>query len=183
MARVTAPLLSLDASGTVGKTATFSKWKGRNYVRLRVTPQNPQSNSQAQVRTILAALGKTVKKIESDSTLYNQIVAVTPNDQSWSSYIMKTITGVNNADFAVSKAAYELAGNATVAGYFDTEAASLGLSSFGLSYGTYGEVTGGLMLWALASAAFRLGLAIAPVAPEDLSQGQVTAFAAAMSAA
>ncbi|MDZ7721677.1 MAG: hypothetical protein U5R06_02325 [candidate division KSB1 bacterium] len=33
MAKVTAPLFSLDASGTIGKAFTFSKWKGRKQLR------------------------------------------------------------------------------------------------------------------------------------------------------
>lgn len=55
MARVTGPLFSLDASGTVGKAMTFSKWKGLNYVRLRVIPANPQTASQVSQRNTLTA--------------------------------------------------------------------------------------------------------------------------------
>lgn len=51
MARVDGPLMSLDASGTIGKALTFSKWKGVNYVRQRVTPYNPQSTGQTTHRT------------------------------------------------------------------------------------------------------------------------------------
>lgn len=50
MARVAAPLLSLDASGTIGKAITFSKWKGRPYVRTRVIPANPRSGLQTGMR-------------------------------------------------------------------------------------------------------------------------------------
>lgn len=51
MAKVTAPLLSLDAAGTFGKTMTFGKWKGRHYVRQRVTPTNPNSANQQTQRS------------------------------------------------------------------------------------------------------------------------------------
>lgn len=51
MARVKGPLFSIDASGSVANTITFSKWKGRNYVRQHVIPQNPQSATQVNVRT------------------------------------------------------------------------------------------------------------------------------------
>jgi len=43
MARTTAPLFSLDASGTIAKAITFSKWRGRQYVRRHAIPKNPQS--------------------------------------------------------------------------------------------------------------------------------------------
>ena len=50
MARVKGPLFSLDASGSLAKTVTYSKWKGRNYTRQHVIPQNPQSTNQVNVR-------------------------------------------------------------------------------------------------------------------------------------
>ncbi len=55
MAKVTAPLLSLDASGTVGGTISFGKWKGRNYVRSKVTPYNPRSTAQTTHRTLFSS--------------------------------------------------------------------------------------------------------------------------------
>ena len=51
--------MSLDASGTVGDTLTFSKWKGRNYVRNRVIPANPKSASQTGVRAMMSFLAAT----------------------------------------------------------------------------------------------------------------------------
>lgn len=50
MSRVTGPLLSLDASGTIFDTIVFSKWKGHNYTRLRVIPYNPKSDYQLGIR-------------------------------------------------------------------------------------------------------------------------------------
>jgi hypothetical protein len=53
MTRVTAPLLSLDASGAFADTIVASKWKGINYMRLRVIPENPQTAPQVAIRTVL----------------------------------------------------------------------------------------------------------------------------------
>lgn len=50
MARVKAPLFSLDASGQVGQSIVFSKWKGQNYVRQQFTPQNPNTAGQVTQR-------------------------------------------------------------------------------------------------------------------------------------
>jgi len=58
MVKVYGPLMSFDASGTIGKTATFSKWKGRAYVRQRVVPANPQSALQVSVRAMLKFLSQ-----------------------------------------------------------------------------------------------------------------------------
>lgn len=54
MAKVTGPLLSLDASGSVASTLTFSRWKGINYVRQRVIPTYTNSDEQVAVRDILS---------------------------------------------------------------------------------------------------------------------------------
>ena len=54
MAKVTAPFLSLDASGTVASTLTASKWKGINYMLQRVIPKNPKSLKQMAVRGVIA---------------------------------------------------------------------------------------------------------------------------------
>jgi hypothetical protein len=53
MVRVYAPLGGMDASGTLANAYTFSKWKGRNYVRKRVVPSNPQSAAQVAMRSML----------------------------------------------------------------------------------------------------------------------------------
>jgi hypothetical protein len=53
MAKVTGPLLSLDASGTIASTMTFSRWKGVNYVRQRVIPTYKRTTEQAAVRDIV----------------------------------------------------------------------------------------------------------------------------------
>src|SRR3990172_3936660 len=58
MVKVNGPLMSFDASGTIAKTATFSKWKGRNYVRSRVIPSNPQSAAQVSMRSMMKFLSQ-----------------------------------------------------------------------------------------------------------------------------
>lgn len=54
MAKTTAPLLSFGALGTIGKTAVFSKWKGRPYVRQYVIPGNPKTAGQTLTRNTFA---------------------------------------------------------------------------------------------------------------------------------
>jgi len=58
MALVTAPLLSLDASGKVADAIVFSKWKGRNYVRSLVKPANPRSGGQVSMRAMMKFLSQ-----------------------------------------------------------------------------------------------------------------------------
>jgi len=54
MARVTAPLFSLDARGQIGKAIVFSIWKGINYVRRYIIPENPKTPDQQRVRAIFS---------------------------------------------------------------------------------------------------------------------------------
>ncbi len=56
MAKVTGPLLSLGGSGTIGKTMTFSTWRGVKYVRQRVVPENPNTTAQAETRNVFKML-------------------------------------------------------------------------------------------------------------------------------
>jgi len=63
MARVTGPLHSDDASGTLNGSMTFSKWKGRSYVRTTITPHNPQTAKQVGVRAMMRFLAQAWKSI------------------------------------------------------------------------------------------------------------------------
>jgi len=56
MARVSGPLMSMSASGTVGKALTFGKWKGRPWVREWFIPENPKTPKQVNIRTALTLL-------------------------------------------------------------------------------------------------------------------------------
>lgn len=59
MAKVTGPLLSLAASGSVADTTTFGKWKGIPYVRQKVNPSNPNTTGQQSTRNVFRAGGES----------------------------------------------------------------------------------------------------------------------------
>ncbi len=50
-AKVTGPLMSISASGSIGKSLTYGQWRGVQWVREWFTPANPQSTKQTNVRT------------------------------------------------------------------------------------------------------------------------------------
>lgn len=54
MARVVAPFLSVDASGTMDSSITASIWKGQQYMRRWYRPTNPKSTLQTAQRTKMA---------------------------------------------------------------------------------------------------------------------------------
>ncbi len=58
MVKLTAPAMSLDASGSLGGTLTFAKWKGRNYARTLVKPHNPKTQSQTGIRAMFKFLSQ-----------------------------------------------------------------------------------------------------------------------------
>ena len=58
MARVTGPLMSIDASGSIAGAIVFSKWRGRNYVRRHAVPSNPRTPGQVAARAIMAFCGR-----------------------------------------------------------------------------------------------------------------------------
>lgn len=56
MAVVSAPLMSLGATGKIGGAIVFSSWKGRPVVRQLVTPANPNSAKQMARRAMMRFL-------------------------------------------------------------------------------------------------------------------------------
>ena len=56
MARVSGPLFSMSASGTIGKALTYGAWKGIAWVRTWFSPANPQSAQQVNVRTAMTLI-------------------------------------------------------------------------------------------------------------------------------
>ncbi len=62
MAKITAPLLSFGARGTIGKVMTFADWRGVPYVRQHVIPANPKSTPQVLTRDIFANMNTRWKQ-------------------------------------------------------------------------------------------------------------------------
>jgi len=55
MAKLKAPLMSLGASGQIGKAIVYFNWKGLDVAREYVTPANPQTDPQNTQRGYLTA--------------------------------------------------------------------------------------------------------------------------------
>ncbi len=56
MAKITGPLFSLRARGSLGDTLVYARWRGIPYIRTYVIPANPQSLAQIEVRNIFRSL-------------------------------------------------------------------------------------------------------------------------------
>ena len=103
MAKTTGPLFSLTASGTVGKTITYSNWKGRPYVRRRVIPLNPMNANQEEVRNAMRCIANGIvfanatakKRTPPGVTDKVAIAAITPDGQAWNGYLLGAAIGTN----------------------------------------------------------------------------------------
>lgn len=133
MAKVSAPFLSLDASGTVASTLTASKWKGRNYMRLRIIPANPRTSGQQDVRSILGVLAKAahavltsfVDTMHVGSAFFVAARDGAPSGQSWISWLQKIMYPLA----AANRTAY-VALSGTIKGYYDASAEGIGLGDY-----------------------------------------------------
>lgn len=69
MAKLTAPLFSLTASGTIANAITFSRWKGIPYARTRVVPANPNTTKQQEIRGVFHTLSEMWKRMPIEARL------------------------------------------------------------------------------------------------------------------
>lgn len=114
MARVTGPLMSMEASGTIGKTLTFANWVGRQYVRRWTRPSNPQTADQMEQRNAFSVIGVGVSQVNkclqvNSSTTKTDEQAFrdkTPSGMRWNGYIQKVLTGSGAAGYKAAKLAW-----------------------------------------------------------------------------
>lgn len=120
MAKVSGPLMSMDASGKFGGTLVFGKWKGRPTVRQLVRPSNPQSANQQTARNAMRvmAVGQAwanstaLKRAGETTTDRAELVNLAPSGQAWNGFLVKSGIGANAINFTTASTAY----NALAAG-------------------------------------------------------------------
>lgn len=163
MAKVVMPLMSASASGKFAKSIVAFGWKGINVMRQLVTPANPQSAGQGNIRVILGNLGRAVGMIVVGKTFDVKLKAlgVIPNQQTKQSYLVQYI-----------KDTYLAGSGATLASNFSTQLAALKahtksnafrsgaddltLTSFDLAYKDIASFDKGLGVYLIAKAAIAL---------------------------
>ena len=96
MARVTGPLFSMSASGTVGKTITFASWKGRAYVRERVIPANPKSAKQTGIRAMMSFLSQAWTSISALSKATWEELAAQKSISTFNAFGSETLSRWQN---------------------------------------------------------------------------------------
>jgi hypothetical protein len=152
MAKVTGPLMSMTASGTVGGTITFDK---RGFVRSRVIPANPQSETQGNVRQALLAVQKALARL--GNTPITALKAIAPISYRWNAFALQAVIGPNSADFDAGRTAYAALGS-TAQGHWETSGGTAGLIDQTIAYAGDPAVTAGEALFIVSRGLFGLGL-------------------------
>jgi len=92
VAKLKAPLLSLGASGQLGKALVFFGWKGLDVVREYVIPANPKSTAQLLQRSYFTAAVAEIHRVqavvplpwvEADETAYALYGSTEPTPRTW----------------------------------------------------------------------------------------------------
>lgn len=153
MAKSPAPFMSINPSGSIAGLLTASRWKGRPYLRLLVTPSNPQTSLQSAVRSILGAVAKASKVVLTSfvdeagvgSPFFTTARDDAPSGQSWVSWLQKESY---NASSTIDSEWTGL--GETIQGYFTSTAGDIGLIDYTPTYPDGVSCSAGKQLYYLA---------------------------------
>lgn len=114
MAKVSGPLMSMDARGKFANTLVFSGWKGRPTVRQLVTPANPKSVNQQDARNMVR-IGGAAQRFANLATTHGAgrlvtdkaaIQAIAPSGQAWNGTLVKALVGAGQVNYDAAVVAY-----------------------------------------------------------------------------
>lgn len=176
MAKVTGPLMSMDASGAFGGALVFGKWKGRPTVRQLVTPANPNSLAQENARNRVRVGGAvqhqinlSVQKASGETLTDKQLLqAAAPAGFAWNGNLVDQLIGTGGLTYTAMEAAWA-ALTAPQKSAWDSAAAGL-VPAYGAVYQTgAGGVattakTAGFAFFAHRYAMYSCGVATIPTA-------------------
>jgi hypothetical protein len=103
MAKLKAPLLSLGASGALGKTLVFFPWKGLAVAREYVVPSNPKTTAQTTQRGYVTAavddihaaqIAASEPLVEVDKSAYALLASLEPSPRTWFNQAVKNAVDV-----------------------------------------------------------------------------------------
>lgn len=157
MAKVTGPLYSLSASGTIGKAMVHFGWKGINVVREWLKPTNPKTANQGDVRIVFGGLGQASRCVGLEDTTHTaspfalDARLCNPSGQTWASFLVQHLTNTYMSDATAYEAIYTAFEAHAQKAIFTAQAAILELADFNVSYkGTAHVFSKGMQLYMLA---------------------------------
>ena len=144
MARVTAPLLSLSASGKFADTLVASSWKGIPVMRQYVKPSNPDTEAQGDQRDMMTACVSVWRNSFTNTlmrTAWNRLALLMKDTMSGFNAFISNAVKAGNTDPAASFA--EL--GEAIAGL------KVSFDLLNLDDGATGDETGDFEIWAGSS--------------------------------
>lgn len=147
MAKTVNPLLSMEASGSVGKSLTYGKHLGRNVVRLWTKPANPKTVEQGDQRLVFSYAGAGAARVKSDSQFGVGFKSIVPAGFTIQNGTAKVISDL----FPTASALFASFDGATNKALFTAKANAIGVLDYEIPYaGTIKSVSNGEVLYALA---------------------------------
>ena len=164
MAKVSAPLMSMSASGKLADAIVFFTWKGRNVVRQWLIPANPQTSGQGDRRIICGGTGRAVGQITVDENYHQQLIdlELIPGGQTKQSYMVKYILDnylLNATNYSTQLACMKAH---AASDHIQEVADALGLLEFDLSYASVAPYDERLGVYLMAKAAIALAFTGSP---------------------
>lgn len=138
MAKVTAPLFSMGASGQLGKSLVYMTWKGIDDVRIYVVPSNPNTAGQQTQRGYFdtaVGLWHSVAFNAADKTAFNLLAAQASSAMSGFNRFVKGVVDALVAGDAWESVSAIVVSNIAATG-FDVAAAGATGNTYTLKIGT-----------------------------------------------
>lgn len=115
-AKVSGPLMSMEASGKFAGALVFANRLGSNVVRHLVTPSNPQSANQITARNIVRVTGAAQHFANLSTALGESrtitdkagLILATLIGQTWNSTLVKAMIGTDQVNYDAGAAAWAL---------------------------------------------------------------------------
>lgn len=119
MATTKAPLFGLDASGSLGGSIVFSKWRGRTYVRRLSIPANPKSGLQVGMRASMRFITQDFTNLTAAQKSAWDALAAVDNITQLNAQV-RDAQRLNRRNLGVRRGPAETAGTTPDAGTIDT---------------------------------------------------------------
>lgn len=182
MAKVTGPLMSMSASGALGKALVYFPWKGYAVVREWLKPANPQSSGQGDRRIMVGGTGRAVGKIQAGASFAQQLIdlELIPSGQTKQSFMVQYIMDHYLTNATTFAAQLALCTGHTAYTSFGSSATDLDIVEFDLDYATIAPYDKALGLYLIAKTAIALSFVGAPYtdALTDWTTADVSAMVA-----
>lgn len=155
MAKATAPLFSLGATGAFAKTLVFDR---RGYVRKYVIPANPKTSAQADIRIPFAGVAAVIKAV-GDTCKTDIKAALESQGKTAYRWNAEIISAALENDYWDTKAAAFNNLSTTDKDAWQTNAQAKNINPQAVTYGTTPDHYAGLSMFVVASALHeKLGL-------------------------